>query len=152
MRQVEGYGPEVVWKERDFRWDARFIKHFSDASKLPVVMWQIPFGNTVMRAVNNTRYHYQDNKVQRLLASRDQRVLKLYKRSGVVAFLFGAAIGGTTCPTDYSGDGVTNPKPINGNNRRSLSADDDGGFFQATVRRWYHRRPPLILPSLRSGR
>ena len=34
------------------------------ARKLRAVLWQIPFGNTKMRAVNNTWNHYQDNKVE----------------------------------------------------------------------------------------
>jgi hypothetical protein len=34
-------------------------------------MWQIPLGNTVMRAENNTWDHFQDNKVQSLLGDLD---------------------------------------------------------------------------------
>jgi hypothetical protein len=40
---------------------------------------------------------------------------------------------------------VTNPAPIDGNRRRSLSADDDGGYF-ASRSRAYHRRGALRLP------
>ena len=35
--------------------------------------WQIPLGNTVMRAMNNTWGHYQDNRVQWLLGARVER-------------------------------------------------------------------------------
>ncbi|MBV8256195.1 MAG: hypothetical protein JO073_00105, partial [Actinobacteria bacterium] len=52
---------------------------------------------------------------------------------------------GTTCACDATKDGVTNPPPIDGNNRLSLSADDDGGYFRAQVRAYY-RAGALPLP------
>jgi hypothetical protein len=63
----------------------------------------------------------------------------------VVAFLFGGGAAGTTCACDAAKDGVTNPPPIDGNTRPSLSADDDGGFFRAKARAYY-RRGALRLP------
>jgi hypothetical protein len=54
------------------------------------------------------------------------------------AGLFGGAAG-TTCACDATKDGVTNPAPVNGNARPSLSADDDGGFFRARARAYYRR-------------
>jgi hypothetical protein len=42
-------------------------------------------------------------------------------------------------------DGLTNPAPIDGNTRPSLSADDDGGFFRSKARAYY-RLGPLRLP------
>ena len=40
----------------------------------------------------------------------------------------------------------TNPAPIDGNTRLSLSADDDGGYFRAQVRAYY-RTGTLRLPT-----
>ena len=58
----------------------------------------------------------------------------------MIAYLFGGGAAGTTCACDARHDGITNPPAINGNTRRSLSADDDGGLFRELARRFYHRR------------
>ena len=60
-----------------------------------------------------------------------------YARAGVIAFLFGAGGGSSTCACDAAGDGVTNPAPIKDNTRTSLSADDDGGLFRSLARAYY---------------
>ena len=49
----------------------------------------------------------------------------------------GGGADGTTCACDAHHDGVTNPPPIHGNTRSSLSADDDGGYFRAQTRAYY---------------
>ncbi len=100
-------------------------------------MWQIPLGNTKMRAVNNTWGHYQDNKVEWLFDDPGRANLSAYVRSGVIAFLFGKALDGNTCACDAARDGVTNPPPISGNTRDSLSADDYGGYFRERAAAYY---------------
>lgn len=40
---------------------------------------------------------------------------------------------------------MTNPDPVNGNTRASLSANDDGGFFRDRARAYY-RRGAMRLP------
>ena len=92
-----------------------------------------------MRAMDNTWGHYQDNRVQWLLGPKGGAHLKRYAHAGVRALLFGGGADGTTCACDAQGDGVTNPAPINGNTRRSLSADDDGGYFKSRARAYYRR-------------
>jgi len=108
-------------------------------------MWQIPLGNTKMRAENNTWDHYQDNKVEWLLDEPGRANLGAYSRAGVIAFLFGRGGDGSTCACDAAGDGVTNPAPIGANTRSSLNADDDGGYFRerAAV---YYANGALVLP------
>ena len=101
------------------------------------VVWQIPFGNTRMRAMNNTWNHYQDNKVEWLLDDPGRTHLQEYLQAGVVAFLFGRGADGTTCPCDANRDGVTNPAPINGNDRASLNAAADGGHFKEKSPAYY---------------
>jgi hypothetical protein len=64
----------------------------------------------------------------------------------VIAFLFGGGAAGTTCACDATKDGVTNPVPVNGNTRPSLSADDDGGFFRNRARAYYRRGGIRLAP------
>jgi hypothetical protein len=113
---------------------------------LRMVGWQIPLGNTVMRAENNTWDHYQDNRVQWLLGPDSRTHLRAYVTAGYVAFLFGRGADGNTCACDAAHDGVTNPPPIDGNTRLSLSADDDGGYFKAQAAAYY-RAGPIFLPT-----
>jgi hypothetical protein len=90
-----------------------------------------------MRAENNTWQHYQDNKVEWLLEDPSRANLNGYMQAGVVAFLFGRGADGPTCFCDAARDGVTNPAPINGNNRVSLNADDDGGYWRERTAAYY---------------
>ncbi len=128
--RARGAGPEAWWDEADFRRHVRFLRTFHAQERRPIVLWQIPLGNTVMRSMDNSSRHYQDNRVQWLLAPRGNYAhLRAYRAAGAVAFLFGSGQGDDTHASDAAGDGVTNPPPINGNRRRATSADDDGGYF-----------------------
>jgi hypothetical protein len=117
-------------------------------------MWQIPLGNTKMRAQNNTTGHYQDNRPEWLLDEPARTHLAAYRDAGVVAFLFGGGAGGTSCACDGQSDGVTNPAAVNGNalvsaagtgapsfNGTTLTtpyaANDDGGFFRWKAWQYY---------------
>lgn len=132
-----GDGGASWMEDADYARSAVYVGAFVETAALRAVLWQIPFGNTVMRAMNNTWGHYQDNKVETLLDQPDQAALNAYTDAGVVAYLFGGGAGGVTCACDAQGDGVTNPAPINGNDQRSLSADDDGGFFRDRAAAYY---------------
>jgi hypothetical protein len=127
----------------DFRRHLLFGQTFVQTARLRMVAWQIPLGNTLMRAMDNTWGHYQDNRVQWLLTNRTH--LRAYAAAGYIGFLFGGGATGTTCACDGRRDGITNPAPINDNTRRSLSADDDGGLFRSLARA-YSRKGPLRLP------
>lgn len=147
-----GYGEAVLhdqgaswWRQSDYATERRYLAEVVRLTRKRVVLWQIPVGNTRMRAMDDTPSHYRDNHVQWLLASRHQRRLRSYMRAGVIALLFGPALPGDTCACDASNDGVTNPAPIDGNTRRSYSADDDGGFLRLRAR-LYAQRGPLRLP------
>lgn len=136
-RLIYGDGGASWWRPADFSRDIRFDSRFSRAARLKLFKWQIPLGNTLMRAMDDTWGHYQDNRVQWLLGASSRAHLARYRRAGVVAFLFGGGADGTTCACDARHDGATNPAPIDGNTRRSLSADDDGGYFRARARAYY---------------
>ena len=129
----------------DFQRHARFISRFVHGSGLRAVLWQIPYGNTRMRALNNTWNHYQDNRVEWLLDDGPREHLKTYVEAGVIALLFGRGADGATDASDASGDGVTNPAPVSGNIAVSLSADDDGGLFRSLASAYY-LAGPLTLP------
>ena len=128
------------WKAGDFGRNVRYLRGYSRGTGQSIVMWQIPLGNTEMRAENNTWGHFQDNRVQWLLGKKGRTHLRQYRAAGVIAYLFGGGAEGTTCACDARHDGITNPPAINGNNRRSLSADDDGGLFKDLARRFYRSK------------
>jgi hypothetical protein len=142
--KISGDGGKSWWAPGDYRRNVRFLATFSRAAGKRVVIWQIPLGNTLMRAQDNTWGHFQDNHVQTLIGP-SRAWLRAYAQAGVVAFLFGGGADGTTCACDARKDGVTDPAPIGGNTRPSLSADDDGGYFRERARAYY-RGGSLVLP------
>jgi hypothetical protein len=133
------------WDADDFTRHVRFLSRFVDQTGRRIVLWQIPFGNTRMRAMNNTWNHYQDTRVEWLLDDPGRAHLGAYARAGVVALLFGRGADGATNAADSASDGVTDPAPINGNDRPSVNADDDGGYFRERAAAYY-REGPLVLP------
>lgn len=135
FKQIINGQPGHWWQAADHDRNLLFLDHFVKGSGLRVLEWQIPLGNTVMRASNNSWGHYQDNLVETLLGSDALRAR--YVGVGVIGFAFGGGASGTTCACDAQGDGTTNPTPINGNVRSSLSADDDGGYFKEQATRTY---------------
>ncbi len=136
-QHIYGDGGASWWDEGDFTRFAQFLGRYSELSQTRIVMWQIPLGNTKMRAMNNTWNHYQDNKVEWFFDDSTGSHLRDYADAGVIAFLFGRGADGATCACDANNDGVTNPAAINGNNRTSLNADDDGGYFKERVAAYY---------------
>ena len=111
------------------------------AAHQAIAIWQIPLGNTEMRAENNTFGHFQDNRVQWLLGKGGERHLRQYARRGRDrATCLAAAPTAPPAP-------ATPPRRHHRSARRStgtagarLSADDDGGLFRELARRFYHRR------------
>jgi hypothetical protein len=142
---VQQGNPKTWFKPADFARHLLYAKTFVQLAGVRMVAWQIPLGNTAMRAMNNTWDHFQDNRVQWLLGPGGRAHLRAYAAAGFAGFLFGRGADGATCACDAAKDGVTNPAPINGNTRPSLSADDDGGYFNAQARAYY-REGALALP------
>jgi hypothetical protein len=140
-QDVYGDGGASWWTADDFARNVRFLTRFVQIGQTRIVIWQIPQGNTKMRATNNTWNHYQDNRVEWLLDDPGRVHLNEYLQAGVIGFLFGRGADGATCACDANGDGVTNPAPINGNSRTSLNADDDGGFFREKAQAYYTSGP-----------
>jgi hypothetical protein len=136
-----GDGGAAWWSAADYARNVRWVSRFYATTGEPLVMWQVPLGNTFMRAMNNTWNHYQDNHVQWLIDDPGRTHLTDYVNAGVIAIIFGRGADGATCACDGNGDGVTNPAPINGNTIASLNADDDGGFFRAKAAAYYAAGP-----------
>lgn len=144
-QHIYGDGGASWWDAGDFARHASYLGIFVQRTGTRVVLWQVPQGNTVMRAQNNTWNHFQDNKVEWLLGDTGLSGLQPYVAAGVLAVLFGRGADGATCACDAAGDAVTNPAPINGNDRPSVSADDDGGYFEERVRD-FAALPSIALP------
>jgi hypothetical protein len=143
--KVEG-NPKTWFDAGDFHRHLLYGKTFVRLAGIRMAAWQIPLGNTRMRAMDNTTGHYQDNRVQWLLEGASGRAhLRAYVKAGYVGFLFGGGATGTTCACDAQKDGITNPPAIGANTRPSLSADDDGGLFRSLARS-YERTGALKLP------
>jgi hypothetical protein len=142
--------PNAFWSGADYARQVRYLGDVHRTLRLPIVLWQIPVGNTLYRTENNTTGHYQDNRVQWLLGGGNRSHLRAYAHAGVVALLFGSGIPQGTCACDADHDGVTNPPPIDGNTRVSTSPDDDGGYLLWRAR-LYYRAGPMALPRLKSG-
>jgi hypothetical protein len=89
---------------------------FTRRTHAPVVLWQLPLGNT---GLNNTWGRYRDNRVQWWLGPGNRSHLQATRDAGVVGLLFGGGAAGTT------------------------SAQTDGGLFYRVAARY--ERTPLAL-------
>src|SRR5262249_20257997 len=103
------------WDADDFARHLRFLSRFVEQTGRRVVLWQIPYGNTRMRAMDNTWNHFQDTRVEWLLDDPGREHLRQYVGAGVIALLFGRGADGATNAADSAGDGITDPPRINGN-------------------------------------
>ena len=141
-----GDGGAAWWNASDFPRYGRFIGGLSAGTGKRVVVWQIPMGNTLMRATNDTWGHYADNRPEWFLDDVSDGHLASWRDWGVVALLFGGGAGGTTCACDGAGDGVTNPAASGTHTRASLSADDDGGYLRDRVGAYYDAGGLSLVP------
>ncbi len=136
------YGdPNAWWDENDFHKGILYMKTMTQDIQKRNMIWQIPLGNTKMKAMNNTWNHYQDNIVENLFEDTSRVKLTQFRDAGVIGLLFGRGADGATCACDASHDGVTNPNPINNNTTASYSADDDGGYFKVKINAYYQTGP-----------
>src|SRR5665213_1505264 len=87
-------------KPADFHRHLLYAQTFVKLAGLRMVAWQIPLGNTVMRAMNNTWDHFQDNRVQWLLGPGGDVRAQMRAPAGFAGFLFGRGADGATCACD----------------------------------------------------
>jgi hypothetical protein len=89
---INGDGGKSRWSAGDYRRDERWLAGMHRRTGLPIVMWQIPLGNS---SLPDTWDRFRDTHVQRLLGA-DSTTRRAYRDAGVVAFLFGGGADGTT--------------------------------------------------------
>ncbi len=137
-------------KESDAWWTERTFVEFRDWSGelhrqtgLPLVAWQIPMGNTIMAACNNSDGHYMDNRAEYFLEGYPaNRHIAEWAAQGYIGLLFGGGAGGCTDVRDGKKDGITNPAAVAGNKgTRSQFADDDGGYLRLRAANYYTKKP-----------
>jgi hypothetical protein len=131
------------WTSANFARFRQYLSTLRASTGKPIVIWQIPIGNTVYRTMNNTTGHYRDNRVQTWLT---QQGIADLRAAGVVGLLFGAGAGDQTHNTDNRRDGVTNPAGIGGSTAVSTVADDDGGLLRERGAAYYDSWGPVPLP------
>ena len=118
-QHVEG-NPRTWWSAGDFRRLNVYLSTFSQITRTPMVLWQLPLGDTHL---SDTWEHYRDNRLQWWLDDPSGSHLLATRDAGVIGLLFGGGAAGTT------------------------SAQTDGGFFYGLARRY--EQHPLSLTTLR---
>jgi hypothetical protein len=103
---VYGDGGASWWNATDFPRYARFYAGFTAATGKRTVIWQIPLGNSKMRALNNTWGHYQDNRAEWFLDDPTGPIWRC-SRQRSSSRSCSVAASGTTCACEAIGDGIT---------------------------------------------
>lgn len=125
------------WDDASFTRYRQFIATMTAQTGRKAMLWQVPIGNRLSRACNNTNDHYQDNHVEYFFGPDAGQHLAEYAGAGVIGILFGRGNDGSTSYDDSAADGVTNPAPINGNTLSGTATDDDGGFLRLSAAAYY---------------
>jgi hypothetical protein len=97
---IEG-NPNTMWTPADFERHDQYIADFTRITHTPVVLWQLPLGNT---SLNNTWDHFRDNRVQWWLGADGMAHLRATRNAGVIGLLYGGGATGTT--SDYTDGGL----------------------------------------------
>jgi hypothetical protein len=114
-QHVEG-NPHTWWGPADFRRHDAYIAGFTRRTGTPVVLWQLPVGDTLL---SDTWGHYRDNRLQWWLGKPTGPNLRASAKAGVIGLMFGGGASGTT------------------------TAQSDAGFFYRLARRY--EAHPLAL-------
>ena len=88
---IYGDGGAGRWTAADYRRDVRRLRVVHRATRLPLVLWQVPLGNSTLP---DDWGRFRDTHVETLL--RGRRALRAYRDAGVAAVLFGGGADGTT--------------------------------------------------------
>jgi hypothetical protein len=98
-RVIEG-NPGTAWGPEDFRRHDTYIAGFTRRTHTPMVLWQLPLGNTTL---DDTWGQFRDNRVQWWLGNGSAPHLVGTRDSGVIGLLFGGGADGTTSPQTDGG-------------------------------------------------
>jgi hypothetical protein len=126
-------GEDYIADEQFFDRLLIWLEGISAATDTPVILDNVPVGNSVYRTIDDTDFHFRDAWVEWMLDDDDFDNLVALRDAGVIGVVFGVDGGATstTCPCDAADDGVSNTGDIG---RRSTSADDDGGYLVERLR------------------
>lgn len=133
------------------RWQ-EYVRAVTTTTGRKAIVWQVPMGNQLYRSQNNTKGHWQDNRVEYFFNNMEE-----LRDAGLVGVLFGSTIRDASTYWDASADGVTNPEPICSSDGWSsgkvvcstlptLIADDDGGYMRVRAMQYYKAPVPLTAP------
>jgi hypothetical protein len=90
--------PNSGWDAADYDRNAAYLKAFHHRTHKPLVIWQIPLGNSTLPDEWDA---FKDTRVETWLGQR-ARLIQL-RDAGVVALLFGGGADGTTSPQTDGG-------------------------------------------------
>jgi hypothetical protein len=122
---VEGMShANAWWTPSDFDRHVNFLAAFHRRVRRPIVLWQIPLGNT---SLPDTWGRFRDNRPQWLLGTGSRAHLRAYARAGVTALLFGGGADGTT------------------------SEKTDGGWFRRHARAYYKHPVEIASRATKRG-
>jgi hypothetical protein len=129
------------WKEKDFEDFRNWSAELHNITRMNMMLWQVPEGNTIMASCNNTENHYMDNRPEYFLENYPANShIEEWAKAGWLGILFGGGAGGCTSRGDGAKDGITNPTPITGNKGEKASyADDDGGYLRLRGINYYKK-------------
>lgn len=131
------------WSSANFARFRQYLTTLRASTGKPIVIWQIPIGNTIYRTMDNTNGHYRDSRVQTWLT---QQGIGDLRSAGVIGLLFGPGAGDQTHNTDNRHDGITNPAGVGGSTAVSSVSDDDGGLLRERGAAYYDSWGPVPLP------
>lgn len=131
------------------RWET-FVHRITMDTGLKAVAWQVPLGNTVFYTENDTKGHYQDNRVQYFFDHIPELAA-----AGMIGAIFGNGTIDSSAAMDLQEDGVTNGPATcttRGSHSRTLLctyriatvADDDGGYFRERAAAYF--AAPYAVP------
>jgi serine/threonine-protein kinase len=104
-----------------------FVREFVRTTGMPMIIDDVPLGNTVMKTIDDGPYHWRDSWVEWLIGTDRFSGLRRLRDAGVIGVHFGVSSGETeTCACDAAQDGVTNGGR---RGRVATSPDDDGGYL-----------------------
>jgi hypothetical protein len=132
---------QAWWSDTAFSNFQQYIASIYQATGLRSMLWQTPVGNTLYRTVNNTKYHYQDNRAQFFLQPGNRQNITNFVGAGVIGILFGEGLEVDTSYWDAANNGITNPPAITDNTLSSTYSDDDGGFLRTSAATYYSSGP-----------
>jgi hypothetical protein len=111
--------PALLTNAQDLVNLTQWVGGLSRATDLPVVLDDVPVGNTIESAMNNTPHHWQDEYAQLIFTAGYGNLIKL-RDAGVIGINFGTddSSSDSTCACDTDTNG----------------ADDDGGYLQQQIK------------------